>query len=98
MKIISYRSFIAQARKAPIYALLPCIATISKVTVIPLAYANYTNVFSEEKADTLLSKRSCIYAIKLIKGVIPLYSLIYNLSKRELAVLKEYLKSSKEKE
>jgi hypothetical protein len=47
--------------------------------------------------QTLLSSNEWDYAIELEDGKMPPYMPIYNLSQRELAILREYLDSSLEK-
>jgi len=57
---------------------------------VPNAYANYVDIFLEELAGILPSSSDYDYTIEL-DGKVPLYLLIYNLLKRELDLLKEYL-------
>jgi hypothetical protein len=95
--VISKGSFVAQAKKNPAYALLPRIAAAGGVVAVPLQYSEYADVFSEQKADTLPGEGSREHPIELIEGATPPYGPIYNLSERELEVLREYLKSSEAK-
>jgi hypothetical protein len=60
-------------------------------------FANYAYIFSEEDTNKLLPLEGRQYAIKLEEGSSPPYSPIYNLSKKELGVLWEYLSSVLEK-
>jgi hypothetical protein len=64
---------------------------------IPLKYSEYADVFSEERANTLLNEHALHYAIDLIIGHDPPYSLIYSLLEKELAILRDYINSSLEK-
>jgi hypothetical protein len=64
---------------------------------IPLKYSEYADVFSEERANTLLNKHALHYTINFITGYDLLYSPIYSLSEKELAILKDYINSSLEK-
>lgn len=63
---------------------------------IPKQYLEYTDVFSEEKADELLELGRQTHAIDTRTQTAP-YGPIYNLSEKELAVLKEYLTESERK-
>jgi hypothetical protein len=65
--------------------------------VLPEEFANYAYVFSEEDADKLPPLEGRQHAIELEEGSSPPYSPIYNLSKKELGVLWEYLGSALEK-
>ena len=55
------------------------------------AYNNHTDIFNKEEAGLLLNYSLYKLVIKLIKGKQPLFSLLYNLLKAELKVLREYL-------
>ena len=57
------------------------------------AYSDFIDIFLEELTRVLPSNIDYNYAIKLDRKV-PLYLLIYNLLKRELDLLKEYLDSA----
>ncbi len=65
--------------------------------VLPEEFADYAYVFLEEDANKLPPLERRQHAIKLEKGSLPPYSPIYNLSKKELGVLQEYLGSALEK-
>ena len=57
---------------------------------LPSKYAEYADVFSEANANMLPAGRPYDYPIDL-EGGQPPYGLIYNLSKKELKTLCEYL-------
>ncbi len=58
--------------------------------MIFLQYTDYTDVFSEKNVKKLLLHQDSDYAIN-IKSYKSLYNLLYNLSKTELQILREYL-------
>jgi hypothetical protein len=60
-------------------------------------YVEFADVFSEAKAVMLLSLRGPEHTIEL-EGSEPPYGPIYNLSKRELKVLYEYLRDTIERD
>jgi hypothetical protein len=64
---------------------------------IPEVYKDELEVFSEALSQTLLSSNEWDYAIELEDSKTLLHILIYNLSQRELAILREYLDSSLKK-
>jgi predicted DNA-binding protein YlxM (UPF0122 family) len=80
------------------YALMPENFQLnsSDTPAIPLEYAEYQDVFSEEKADELPSETGRSHEID-IGGKEPPYGPIYALSEKELKALREYLDSSLEK-
>jgi hypothetical protein len=84
-------------KKGPGYAFLPSLQATGSPPEIPLKYSEYANIFSEERANTLLNEHALHYAINFIIGHDLLYSPIYSLLKKELAILKDYINSSLEK-
>ena len=61
-------------------------------STLPLEYADYADVFSEDKAITLPDHGPHDHAIDLIdKSKPPPYGPIYNLSETELATLQAYI-------
>jgi hypothetical protein len=60
-------------------------------------FTNYAYIFLEEDTNKLLSLKGRQYIIELKKGSLLPYSPIYNLSKKELGILWEYLGSILEK-
>ena len=69
----------------------------SSLLRLPQKYARYIDVFLKEEVDKLLDKKACQYTINTIKGYDPPYSLIYNLSEKELKVLYKYITFSLKK-
>jgi hypothetical protein len=65
--------------------------------VLPEEFTDYAYVFSEEDANKLPSLKGRQHTIELEEGSSPPYSPIYNLSKKELGILWEYLGSALEK-
>ncbi len=63
---------------------------------MPEAYSDFTDVFSEELAGVLPSNIDYDHAIELDRKAPP-HLPIYNLSKRELDLLKEYLDGALQK-
>ena len=59
---------------------------------LPIAYQEYQDVFSEEKANQLTARGRPEHAIEMTSE--PLYGPIYNLSEKELKVLREYLRDA----
>ncbi len=76
----------------------------SKVTdsksVISLKYHDFLNVFTKEKANILSSRRKHDHCIKVEKDHESKheYAFLYNVSKAELLLIKQYLKEHFEKE
>ena len=64
---------------------------------VPDQYSQYSDVFSDELAGTLAPNSEYDHAIDLEPGQHPPHMPIYNLSERELGILKEYLASALEK-
>ena len=64
------------------------------VTEIPEAYCEYEDVFLDERAAMLAQNIEFDYAIDLEDGKHLPYLPIYNLSIRELEILREYIDSS----
>jgi len=81
-------------KKGLAYAFIPTLAAASILPELPLKYTDYTDIFSEEEANCLPNKNARQHSINLINRQEPLYRLIYNLSKKELKVLQEYLETS----
>ena len=92
--MVDKKKFWKEARKGPVYAFMPTLAAVSVSPELPLKYTDFADVFSEEEANHLLDENTRQHPIELIDGQEPLYSLIYNLSEKELKVLQEYLRSS----
>jgi hypothetical protein len=84
-------------KKGLSYVFLLSLQATGSPPEIPLKYSKYADVFSEERANTLLNEHALHYAIDLITGYDPLYSPIYSLSEKELAILRDYINSSLEK-
>ena len=59
---------------------------------LPIAYKEYQDVFSEEKANQLTARGRPEHAIETTSE--PPYGPIYNLSEKELKVLREYLRDA----
>jgi hypothetical protein len=66
-------------------------------TDLPKAYQEYTDVFSKEGAATLARYGVQDYTIDLEPHTTPLQLGLYNLSQRELQVLREYLDATLKK-
>ena len=77
------------------YAFRVMLATLDEEVELLATYARH-KVFSHEKANELLEVGRNALAIDT-RGKDPLYGLIYNLSKTELAVLKEYTDDAERK-
>ena len=61
---------------------------------LPDALSSYTDVFSTEKASVLPQNKATDHSISTIDGKEPPYGPLYNLSPRELEVLREYLEKA----
>ena len=61
---------------------------------IPSALSDFEDVFSLEEAATLPQNRDTDHAIEIEEGKQPPYGPLYNLSPRELRILREYLKEA----
>src|SRR6202022_2772400 len=70
------------------------LAAASVSPELPLKYTDYADVFSEEEANRLPDENARQHSIDLIDGQEPPYGPIYNLSEKELKVLREYLETS----
>lgn len=93
---------LANQEESQVFALMPSLNAASvtgtgETPTIPLEYQDFQDVFSEEKADELPPLEGRQHPIKLEPGSVPPYSPIYNLSEKELEVLRDYLKSSEAK-
>lgn len=66
----------------------------SSATLIPEAYKSLAEVFSETQAETLPPHRKGDHSIDLLEGATPPFGPMYNLSAKELAVLREYLNNN----
>jgi hypothetical protein len=73
------------------------IAAMPPKNDIPEVYKDKLEIFSEALLQTLLSSNEWDYAIELEDGKTLPHMPIYNLSQRELVILREYLDSSLEK-
>jgi hypothetical protein len=62
----------------------------TKVEQIPEEYLEYQDVFSKAKGDELAPHRDIDHSIPLIDGKQPPFGPLYNLSEKELKVLKDY--------
>jgi hypothetical protein len=78
------------------YAFFPRIAATSGSEEVPDQYEDYADVFSEAKADELPELGRQVHAIDT-GDEDPPYGPVYNLSEKELVVLREYLESSEKK-
>ena len=61
---------------------------------IPEEYEDFADVFSEKEASEFPAYTWTEHAIDLVEGKEPPYGPIYNLSEKELAVLRDYLRDS----
>lgn len=59
--------------------------------IIPKAYEEFRDVFSEEKANVLSEYGKHDHAIDLMNDRQPSYGLMYSLSETELTILKQYI-------
>ena len=59
--------------------------------IIPKAYEEFRDVFSEEKANVLPEHGKNDHAIDLMNERQPPYDFIYNLSETELTILRQYI-------
>ena len=72
----------------------PILATVTESDdskLVPTQYHDFLDVFSKVKADQLPEHRPFDHSIPLEPGTNPPYGPIYNLSEKELTVLREYL-------
>jgi hypothetical protein len=60
-------------------------------------YNDYTDVFSEEKAETLPDTSQVTYIIQLVNNKKLSYKSLYNLSANKLSILQKYLEDSQVK-
>jgi len=67
------------------------------VKLLPKKYWEYEDVFSGTLAGIIATHSDFDYAIDLMPSKTALYMPIYNLSQRELTLLKEYLNSALKK-
>jgi hypothetical protein len=63
--------------------------------VLSLELADYEDVVNNDAADALPEHYRSDYAIEIEEGATVLYRLLYNLSLKELEVLREYLTEAK---
>ena len=54
----------------------------------------YADIFNNRNAEILLQYKSLDYAISIIEGKEPPYSLLYTLSLRKLQLLRKYIKEA----
>lgn len=78
------------------YAFFPHIRALTRVAEVPAAYEDYRDVFSEQKADELPELGRRVHAIET-GDQDPPWGLVYNLSEKELAVLRDYLEDCERK-
>ena len=78
------------------YSPLPPVGEDTPPTELPPEYSDYRDVFSEKEANRLPPHVLHDYAIELKGGELP-YGPIYNLSEKELKVLREYLSDALER-
>ena len=64
---------------------------------LPEVYKKYTDIFSKELASILPQNSKYDYTIDLEEGQTPPQMPIYNLSQKELQILREYLDSTLDK-
>lgn len=64
---------------------------------LPIQYEGYEDVFSEELAGEIPAHAAHDYKIELLSNTQPPYRPIYNLSEKELKVLREYIHAALEK-
>ena len=77
--------------KADMYAYL----TEEPLTVLPKQYKDFQDMFNEHSDATLPSHREGLdHTIKLLPGVKPTFRPLYNLSQRELDILKSYIEKN----
>ncbi len=63
---------------------------VSNALTVLLCYTEYIDIFSEKNTEKLSFHQSCNYTINT-ENYKSSYNLLYNLSKTELQILKEYL-------
>jgi hypothetical protein len=80
----------------PLLNVVQLLATKNNLVLLE-EFTDYAYVFSEEDTNKLPPLEGRQYTIELEEGSSPPYSPIYNLSKKELSVLWEYLGSALEK-
>jgi hypothetical protein len=64
-------------------------------TALPKELQDYEDVASSDAANALLEHHGGDYAIELEEGATALYGLLYNLSPKELEILREYIATAK---
>lgn len=73
-------------------------AQASGVTgVLPAELAGYEEAFADDKFDDIVDQKEANHALELQEGTEPPHLPIYNMSERELKVLREYLDSAMSK-
>jgi hypothetical protein len=60
-------------------------------SIISIKYHDFLNVFSKEKIDVLSSHKKHDHQIELRKNKIHKYASLYNMSEKELLLIKNYL-------
>jgi hypothetical protein len=66
-------------------------------TTLPLELSDYTDVVSSNDGGTLLEHQGSGHAIELEPGTTAPFGPLYNLSLKELSLLRDYLAEAKEK-
>ena len=64
---------------------------VDKLLDLPAQYANYADVFNKQRADVLLEHSQHNLAIETEDNKIPFFGLMYDYSRLELDVLREYI-------
>lgn len=91
LKILSPASFLHQVKKRKDQIFVLKVSEVEDQPTIPGCLEGYEDVFSEERARELASTDLVIHVIEIIDDKKPPYLSIYNLSARELEVLREYI-------
>ncbi len=68
--------------------------SVDSVTLLPLEYHDFLDVFSRELTNTLSERRLYDYKIQLQKNKTSTFEPLYDMSQDELRVLKKYLKNN----
>jgi hypothetical protein len=104
MKLVNRHKFARESAKNgnQTFAFMPTLNIVRLLAtendlILPNEFSDYADIFSEENADKLPPLDGKQHAIELEEGSSPPYSPIYNLSEKELGVLREYLDSALEK-
>jgi len=68
--------------------------SVDSVTLLPLEYHDFLDVFSRELMNTLPERRSYNHKIQLQKSKTSTFEPLYDMSQDKLRVLKKYLKNN----